>query len=219
LQVQRVCESCGELFDVDKKVGRFPKFCELGACRRAGAAKYARDYYARKRAEGAPARQTSRTVSCTGCGKTRLAGGSESGGHVCQECRAAASFKAGLKFCDGCGEATYRRGRNGKRFCERCANLRRVQRLAAKNRARRALVRGLPFERYTLAEVAELSCYVCGICGGIVDMGLSGLVSMGPNVDHITPISKGGGDVRENVRLSHRSCNLRRGNREEVEAA
>jgi 5-methylcytosine-specific restriction endonuclease McrA len=48
-------------------------------------------------------------------------------------------------------------------------------------------------------------------------MGLSGDHRMGPTIDHLIPVSKGGADVPENVALAHRSCNCARGNRGAVQ--
>jgi 5-methylcytosine-specific restriction endonuclease McrA len=50
--------------------------------------------------------------------------------------------------------------------------------------------------------------YVCGICGGDVEPG-------DVDIDHIKPFSKGGSDHLDNLRVSHSSCNRRRGARED----
>ena len=48
---------------------------------------------------------------------------------------------------------------------------------------------------------------ICGICG-------SRLSSFGDtHIDHIRPVSRGGGNELGNLRLTHARCNLRRGNR------
>lgn len=49
---------------------------------------------------------------------------------------------------------------------------------------------------------------ICGICGEPI---------AGPgHIDHITPVSKGGLSVPENLRHAHARCNLKRGNREDA---
>lgn len=53
----------------------------------------------------------------------------------------------------------------------------------------------------------------CFLCGDLVDKDLPGNDPMGPSVDHLIPVSKGGSDDPENLYLSHLSCNKRRGNK------
>ena len=53
----------------------------------------------------------------------------------------------------------------------------------------------------------------CGRCGGVIDMRLSGLQADGPTLGHIVPLSSGGTDDLDNLRLEHRRCNLSAGKR------
>lgn len=48
---------------------------------------------------------------------------------------------------------------------------------------------------------------VCGICSGLVEVG-------DVHIDHIQPRSKGGSNDLANLRVTHSTCNLRRGNRD-----
>lgn len=49
---------------------------------------------------------------------------------------------------------------------------------------------------------------VCGICGKPVDKRLPGTDPMGPTIDHIIPISRGGHPADlSNLQLAHRCCN------------
>jgi len=86
---------------------------------------------------------------------------------------------------------------------KRAANRRRYER-------RKANTVG---ERYNLAEVAERDGFVCHLCGCDVDMGLSGRHPLGPSADHVVPVSCGGGDEHDNIKLSHLRCNVKRGAR------
>ena len=53
----------------------------------------------------------------------------------------------------------------------------------------------------------------CGICGQPVDKTLPAGLPGSAEVDEIIPVSKGGNPFRrENCRLSHRRCNVLRGN-------
>jgi len=54
----------------------------------------------------------------------------------------------------------------------------------------------------------------CGICGLPVDKDLPAGHPMAPEVDEIIPVSKGGSPYdHDNLRLCHRLCNERRGNK------
>lgn len=54
----------------------------------------------------------------------------------------------------------------------------------------------------------------CGICGQPVNKDLPAGHPFAPEVDEIVPISKGGSPYdRDNLRLVHRICNERRGNK------
>lgn len=53
----------------------------------------------------------------------------------------------------------------------------------------------------------------CWLCGEPVDKGLPPWLSGSPEVDEVVPVSLGGDPFdRSNCRLSHRLCNVRRGN-------
>ncbi len=53
----------------------------------------------------------------------------------------------------------------------------------------------------------------CWLCGQPVDKTLPPYLSGSPEVDEIVPVSLGGSPFdRTNCRLSHRLCNVRRGN-------
>lgn len=56
----------------------------------------------------------------------------------------------------------------------------------------------------------------CAICRKHVDLTLSSGPrgnAKGPSVDHVVPRSKGGSDDLANLRLTHWTCNQKRGNR------
>lgn len=54
---------------------------------------------------------------------------------------------------------------------------------------------------------------VCWLCGEIVDKTLPPFLHGSPEVDEVVPVSLGGDPFdRSNCRLSHRLCNVRRGN-------
>lgn len=55
---------------------------------------------------------------------------------------------------------------------------------------------------------------VCAICGLLVDKTLPQYDPMAPEIDEIIPVSRGGSPVDlDNLQLTHRRCNERKGNR------
>lgn len=51
----------------------------------------------------------------------------------------------------------------------------------------------------------------CHLCGQPVNKNLSGLHPLGPTLDHLQPLSRGGSMLdRSNARLAHRRCNSKR---------
>lgn len=121
--------------------------------------------------------------------------------------------------CEDCGVLYTSHGPGKRLVCAGCRPLRaaakaarEAERARRKNRARRLAKRNAgPAGIYTLAEVVDRDGQMCGICGLWVDVELSGRDPQGPTVDHVVPLSRGGADVIENVRLAHWICNVRRG--------
>lgn len=139
------------------------------------------------------------------CSKRCLDKGKPSAsGLTCAQCeakmvRGATSRPQGVATCLACRSA----GKLEKRRA----------RQVTYNRARRATMLGLPSEPYTLQEVAERGGYACWLCGDPVDMTLRRPSKWCPSVDHVIPISHGGGDLLHNTGLAHWYCNASRSNR------
>ena len=79
-----------------------------------------------------------------------------------------------------------------------------------KRRARKA---GVPREHYTRQQLLERDGYTCYLCHTPVDLTAPHVVGQPgwetyPHVDHVIPISKGGHDTLDNVRIAHARCNL-----------
>ena len=83
---------------------------------------------------------------------------------------------------------------------------------------RRAQKLNLPADNIRPADVYERDEWVCGICSTPVDRTLAHPDPMSPSLDHVLPLSLGGHHTMENVALAHLSCNVRKGNRVEVDA-
>lgn len=66
-------------------------------------------------------------------------------------------------------------------------------------------------KRYRFNEIAERDHFTCHLCRKPIDMTLSGRHPQGPTIDHLLPVSCGGGDEAHNVALAHSRCNIKRG--------
>ena len=86
----------------------------------------------------------------------------------------------------------------------------------AKARRRRAKLKNLQTEQYTLKEIIDLYGTVCHICNEEIDMqaprspGKLGW-EKSLHLDHVIPISRGGTDTMDNVKPSHGICNISKG--------
>lgn len=87
-----------------------------------------------------------------------------------------------------------------------------VDKSRAKARARRVIKRGGDSEKFFAAEIFKRDEWVCQLCGGKVDPALRHPDPLSASLDHVVPVSKGGGHTRANVQLAHLVCNTARGN-------
>lgn len=107
---------------------------------------------------------------------------------------------------------------NAKHQAERRAGLRPSKRVEhaesykAGDQLRRARKRGVECERFSSREIFERDGWRCGICEHTVDSKLRYPNPRSASLDHVIPLSKGGGHTRSNTRCSHLECNVRRGN-------
>lgn len=77
---------------------------------------------------------------------------------------------------------------------------------------KRAKKYGVEVENINIKEVFERDEWVCGICNEKVDKNIPYPNSQSASLDHVIPMSKGGGHTYDNVQLSHLRCNLRKSN-------
>jgi ribosomal protein L24E len=103
--------------------------------------------------------------------------------------------------CDWCGAVTWPRPgsyltRSGHRICSRkCArHLWRKHNPRSRGDARWVI---------SLQEICERDRWVCHLCGDMVTLDTA-------SRDHVVPVSRGGPNTADNLRLAHLSCNARR---------
>lgn len=76
---------------------------------------------------------------------------------------------------------------------------------------RRVRLAGGEVEVFTRAEIFKRDSWTCGLCFGPVDPALTWPDPASASIDHIVPVSRGGGHTRENVQCAHVGCNSRKG--------
>ena len=74
----------------------------------------------------------------------------------------------------------------------------------------RARRHGTAFDRYDPHDIYERDGWICQVCYQPVDPHLRCPHPGAATIDHVIPLGQGGPDTRENVRLAHRRCNLKR---------
>lgn len=95
--------------------------------------------------------------------------------------------------------------------CPACvaANYRETKRRG--KRRRRAALKGVAIEPYRAVDVFARDGWRCHLCGRMTRRTAKVPHPKAPTIDHIIPISAGGGDTPDNVATAHFECNWRRG--------
>ena len=128
------------------------------------------------------------------------------------------------KICNECREAqnSYDRERfkiNPEYFKSKNKKNENKEKRLARWRKREAIRKQSYSVAYLDSEVIDLYGTKCYICLEEIDLSASRKSGVGENwqvglhIDHVIPLSKGGPDCIENVRPTHASCNLKKGNR------
>lgn len=108
--------------------------------------------------------------------------------------------------CRRCGRCFIKRAPN-QSFCSAACNRSALRR--RQKHTRRTVERA--GENFTLREIAERDAWRCHICGRDVPDREYGARPLDPTLDHLIPVSAGGGHTRDNVALAHNRCNWQRG--------
>lgn len=150
----------------------------------------------------------------------------------CKECKPGNGprISAGLRkigpqprVCVRC-ELVFRGGWSAQ-LCDSCAAEMKRARYRARDAARRAS--GLTRRPYdeaaqeviTISMLGNRDGWICWLCEQPVDAVLAYPDPMMASYDHVLPVSRGGGDGWDNLKLAHLVCNVRRGNRDRVTTA
>lgn len=116
--------------------------------------------------------------------------------YTCKECRATFTPEYGNKrrtFCsDICARRWDSRGQDG-------------------DYRKRARKYGVAYEYINKRKVYRRDGWCCGICGGRIDRKAKYPDPMSPSLDHIVPLSRGGGHLYRNVQAAHLRCNTDKG--------
>ena len=115
-----------------------------------------------------------------------------------------------FKECAVCG--AFFVGRSSKYCSDECAKKVANRYSSDKKEKKRKLSRTDQSNAITVQSLYRRDNGICWICGGKCDMTADGNDNNYPSVDHIIPVSLGGKDEWDNVRLAHRICNSLRGN-------
>lgn len=113
--------------------------------------------------------------------------------------------RATQKYCSRECSRSFWIDDNRDRYRDMCARAASV---------RRARTRTVLSEPFTVAEVRDARGDDCYLCSRPIDFALRYPNPLAPSLDHIKPISLGGGHVLSNVAMTHLVCNIRKGNRQ-----
>jgi hypothetical protein len=114
--------------------------------------------------------------------------------------------------CDDCSrhvvsDKLVTRGQHG-RYCDFCRLRRRRERYRVKTAKRQKVLNPI---RISADVLIERDGNVCHICLDVIDLSLPRNSRFGATIDHVMPVSKGGADTLENMKLAHWICNIKKG--------
>lgn len=79
--------------------------------------------------------------------------------------------------------------------------------------ARRARMYAVAYETFDAWEIAERDGWTCHLCADPIDRVLAYPDPASKSIDHVLPLSKGGGHTRANVAIAHLLCNIKKKDR------
>lgn len=116
--------------------------------------------------------------------------------------------------CDDCGRLVVSDkkvtvGHHG-RYCNFCSLRRRRERYRIKTAKRQKVLNPI---RISADVLIERDGNVCHLCNLEIDLSLARNSRFGATIDHVVPVSKGGADTLDNMKLAHWICNIKKGNK------
>lgn len=214
------CKACGNEFIATRTM----KYCSL-PCRKKINRQTERE---KKQAAPKPPRKAhepkSYPATCGLCQELYEARSPKSkycGKKCSYESRAAANGKRDCRRC-----TTPLMDTHYARYCPACkilnkreseANGKRLGRergeawATGKTHRARAKAYGVAYEPINRLHIYERDGWKCGICAEKIDRSLKHPHPLAVSLDHIIPISRGGGHVKENVQAAHWKCNINKG--------
>ncbi len=217
------CRECAQSFEYVRTTGKAPKRCRDCAYRRTRDLTNAARRNARREAPSASNEPLRRTLShpCEGCGSVINQIGTGRRRQICGACKASRKAEAAAALrrtskppipCQDCGALIPIgwHGAGGQKRCKPCAKKVLAAAHKAAGHRRRARLRGNGSERFSDEEIFERDRWKCALCGKRIGKKLKHPHPRSASLDHIVPISQGGGHFRTNVQASHLVCNLRK---------
>lgn len=155
-------------------------------------------------------------ATCTTCRKPYLV---RHGAKWCHQAkRYWASIRPDVYHCKRCGDhiSFDPQGKSGPgpSHCEDCAPIAKRQQRRQGKRQRRARLRSVLSDRYTIEQIAARDggwdCWLCGVTTENIQADV-GYRENKATIDHVIPVSKFGPDILANVRIACWKCNTERG--------
>ena len=157
---------------------------------------------------------------CRECGKSYVTSDRRRGRTCSVECsrrwdsrvRSVAVLERPCKQCGDMITHTYQRGR-ARVFCSKSCARRWSRKRDDRNHRKRARKYGVAYEPINSIKVFERDGWICGICHDPIDPAVPWPDDRSKSLDHIVPMSKGGGHVWSNVQAAHLGCNVDKADR------
>ncbi|WJZ27878.1 HNH endonuclease [Arthrobacter phage 1191A] len=111
-------------------------------------------------------------------------------------------FISGRRICDSCLAENRKESRKSDRAKRDSAD---------KNHRSRARKFGVEHESVNRMQVFDRDGWICGICDEAIFKSVKYPDMMSASLDHVIPMSRGGGHLYSNTQASHLSCNIAKG--------